>query len=180
MLFLRLFFLFLALVAMPGSNRPKPEEPASVTVCQIVKDPTPFSGRIVRIHGEVIGNFEYSALTDECPGAIDVEYPTDVEADVEPQNLPNFSLEKNDLSSLFAQLLSRFGTGNVLPTAPYHKTFTGRHVLVTFIGRIDGPDKLAMKRGNKTIMRKGFGHLGQFPARLVIKAVTSVTVSSDP
>jgi hypothetical protein len=167
--------LLLACVAWPqGKNY----ESTGMTICEVLKDTSTYSGKFVRITGQVSLGPEVSALSSHCANgdeSISLEYPT------AEWRIPSpFELQKDDMYSTFEMIVERYsiGLGSPPPMQGMPSPKPIRQVIASFVGRFDGPDKLVMRDASgDTLTRKGFGHQNQFQARLVIRSVESVTVT---
>jgi hypothetical protein len=149
--------------------------PVVETVCAILKKPSAFSGKIVQVKGKVKGGFENFSLGEGGCGAIWVDLADDKY--VSPP--PKFKLLRDANFAEFERLIKANSAAEV-----------------TVIGRLDGVDEVEAKTF-VTDRRKhqdgtvsavvgsgstGFGHMGQYKARLVLKQVLTVASarSSQP
>ena len=137
------------------------------SVCEIMKKPSVFNGKLVRLKGKLESRFEYYAIADSGCGPIWVDTPEQKE--LSPR--PNFKITKNENLKKTDALIS-----------------ISRAASVTVVGRLDGVDELkrntvvtdpkALKDGSRaaavSFRSNGFGHLGQYKARLVLKSVEEV------
>ena len=58
----------LALVSSTGFAQAKTAEPIQTTVCELLKEPARFNGKMVRVRAIVVVGFEFSAIKDaSCP-----------------------------------------------------------------------------------------------------------------
>jgi hypothetical protein len=145
--------------------------PVKTTVCAILQKPSTFSGKIVQVEGTMLSDFENFTLTDSDCGSIWVDLPDD--QSVRPS--PNFKLVRNTHFTDFERLIKAKSAAKV-----------------GLIGRLDGVDVVKeqtyvrdrQKHEDGTLSAvvgrssTGFGHMGQYKARLVLKRV--LTVGSLP
>ena len=142
--------------------------PVQTTVCEILQKPSAFNGRIVQVKGTVTVGFETFSLYDGSCVSIWIDYAGN------PNITPavHFKLVRD---ANFAEFERRLAKGNT-------------SLKVTLIGRLDGVDEIR----EKTTIRErqtgsdgtlsgvvnrtstGFGHMGQYKARLVLKQVLAV------
>jgi hypothetical protein len=168
------------------------------TVCDVVKKPAPFDGKIVRIKGTVIVGFDQFAIKDATDpncgypvNTIWLEYPQGTKgkagpaAIVELQPAKNFAgqdtlptrpavtLDKGKDFKQFDSLLSQIHQKNstmCLGCARYEVT-------ATLVGRLDAVADATLKRdaSGKIVGLGGFGNMNSYPARLVLQSVSDVT-----
>ena len=133
---------------------------ATPSVCDVLKSPSQYNGRIVEIRGAARLSFEYFGLTDADCGAIWLEF-----ADQRIRPKPKFLLVKDEAEKRFSDTVQK------------------NTVRVTLVGRLDGVDEVKkwtesrpMKAGGSAVSfhSNGFGHMGQYKARLVIMRVKAV------
>ena len=164
-----LFAFALAVVASRGAN-----ELIETTPCEIVKNPTVFSGKMVRIRGEVVTRFEIADIRAQCDSGIAMValwYP----ALVRDSNAPNFKLVRDKAFKEFEAALSKNDTGICIEPCPPPAPEV--HVFATLVGRLDGPDKLVAKDKNGkpvTLSTFGFTPSMKYTTRLVLKCVSDV------
>ena len=168
------------------------------TVCTVLENPAAFNNKIVRLHGHVWINFEYSRLSgDGCSGVIWFEYggnagrpgvilypgggvtPGAVDADgkrILPVPVP---LVSDSNLYRFERLLHARGKPGERPKSgfPFHK------VSATFIGRIDSVSQeihafhLNPSGGDTRFL--GFGPMGFYDAQFVMRSVENDAVLED-
>ena len=95
---------------------------------------------------------------------------------VETENRPDFSLEQDDVYEFLDLALKKYSFRLIgdakSPRMP------ARRIVATLVGRLDGPDKLVSKDSKgRTIVRRGYGNMGELHLRLVLKSVESVAIS---
>lgn len=174
------------------------QTPVETTVCAVLENPAAFNNKIVRLHGHVWINFEYSRLTgDGCSGVIWFEYPGTsgppglvlypgggampgaVDADgkrILPVPVP-LVLDSNLVR--FERLLHARGKPGERPKSgfPFHE------VSATFIGRIDGVSQeihaFHMNPSGGDTRFLGFGPMGFYDAQFVMSSVENDAVLED-
>jgi len=162
------------------------------TVCDILKDPQSFNGKIVRIKGTVsVGFDQFVVKGPECGqhvNAIWLDYPEYTEAKAGPaallqlQPAHNFSgtipaverspvkLDKDKAFKQFDTLLSTaYKTKGVCLGCMKYE------VSATLVGRLDGAVAgIQRDSAGKIVAISGFGNLNAYNARLVLQSVTDV------
>ena len=137
------------------------------SVCEIMRKPSDFSGKLVRVQGTLELRFEYYGIADSGCGPIWVDNPD--QKGISPR--PNFKMTKNEYLKKLDRLISMNGAASV-----------------TVVGRLDGMDEVGRETvvsdpktlddgstsGAVSFRSNGFGHLGQYKARLVLKTVEEV------
>jgi hypothetical protein len=163
------------------------------TVCEILKNPASFNGKMVRVKGAIAAGFDEFAVKGEGCGqtvnAIWLSYPEGSGAKSGPaatlqlQPAKNFAgtvaavertpvqLDKNKDFKQFDSLLATPAKGGVMCLG------CGRYaVSATLVGRLDGVvPGLKRDGGGKILGISGFGNLNGYSARLVLQSVTDVT-----
>lgn len=166
------------------------------TVCDILKDPQSFNGKIVRVKGTVTAGFDQFVIKGaDCGGGrvndIWLAYPEGTKAKsgpaivVELQPAKNFSgtvapveqraavtLDKNSKEfKQFDSALSNAYKGDGLCIA------CGRYtVTATLVGRLDGASAgVRRDKKGKITSIAGFGNLNLYSARLVLQSVSEIT-----
>jgi hypothetical protein len=164
------------------------------TVCDILKDPASFNGKMVRVKGLVTAGFDQFAITDKGCGdqvnAIWLDYPEGTHGKAGPvarlqlQPARNFTgtlqppqqtpvkLDKNAEFKTFDSLLSTVHKVNGMCMG-----CNRYQVTATLVGRLDGVAHAGMQRDKtgKITSLAGFGNLNGYPARLVLESVSKVT-----
>jgi len=171
---------------------------ADVNVCDVVKNPAPFDGKMVRITGTVVVGFDQFIVEDakdpNCGYQVDgiwLSYPAGSKAKAGPaamltiQPAKNFAgkftppsrtpvtLQKDKEFKQFDSLLSQThqkGADICLGCTRYKVT-------ATLVGRLDTVADATLKRdaSGKIVGFGGFGNMNAYPARLVIQSVSDVT-----
>jgi hypothetical protein len=172
--------------------------PVDVNVCDVVKNPASFDGKMVRIKGTVVAGFDEFAIKDAADpncgyqvNGIWLSYPQGSKAKSGPvaivtaQPAHNFAgslktamrtpvtLDKSKDFKQFDSLLSQphqKGLDMCLGCARYEVT-------ATLVGRLDTVADASIKRdaSGKIVGFGGFGNMNAYPARLVLESVSDVT-----
>jgi hypothetical protein len=166
-------------------------------VCDVMKNPKSFDGKIVRIKGTVVAGFDQFMVRDTACGyqvnGIWLDYPQGTKGKAGPvalvqvQPAHNYSgaftapartpvtLDKSKDFKQFDSLLSQphnKGAGMCLGCARYE-------VSATLVGRLDGvavaDTTLKRDAAGKIVGFGGFGNMNAYPARLVLESVSDVT-----
>ncbi len=192
------FVLFGLFLAVGSGLHAQATAPVDVKVCDVVKSPAQYNGKMVRITGTVVAGFDQFVIEDvpdpNCGfqvNAIWLSYPQGSKAKSGPvammtvQPAHNFAgsytapartpvtLEKSkefkQFDSLLAQTNDKVG-GMCLGCARYEVT-------ATLIGRLDTVADATLKRDDsgKIVGFGGFGNMNGYPARLVLQSVSNVT-----
>lgn len=164
------------------------------TVCDILKNPDSFNGKMVRVKGTVAASFDRFAVEGSGCGqhvnGIWLSYPEGTKgkagpiALVELQPARNFAgtidaaertpvqLDKSKDFKKFDSLLSSTFYENSMCLACAKYT-----VSATLVGRLDGVAKAGVRRDHagKIVGWSGFGNLSAYSARLVLQSVSDVT-----
>jgi hypothetical protein len=161
-------------------------------VCDILKSPQSFNGKIVRIKGTVAVSFDQFVIKgvgcDQHVNAIWLSYPEGTKGKAGPfamlqlQPARNFSgtvtavnratvtLDKNkDFKQFDSALAAPYkGGGMCMGCVKFEVT-------ATLVGRIDGTEP-ALRRDatGKIVAIRGFGNLNAYSARLVLQSVSEV------
>jgi len=172
--------------------------PVDVSVCDVVKKPASFDGKMVRIKGTVVAGFDEFVIKDatdaNCGFQVDgiwLSYPQGSKAKSGPvamvtvQPAHNFggsykapsrtpvTLDKSKEFKQFDSLLvqpHQKGADMCLGCARYEVT-------ATLVGRLDAVADATLKRdaSGKIVGFGGFGNMNAYPARLVLQSVSDVT-----
>jgi len=167
------------------------------TVCDVVKKPASFDGKMVRIKGTVVAGFDEFVIKDAADpncgypvNAIWLSYPAGSKAKSGPvamvtvQPAKNFTgtykapartpvmLDKSKDFKQFDSLLAQphqKGADMCLGCARYEVT-------ATLVGRLDAVADATLKRdAGKIVGFGGFGNMNAYPVRLVLESVADVT-----
>jgi hypothetical protein len=172
--------------------------PVDTTVCDVVKKPQAFDGKIVRIKGTVVAGFDEFVIKDatdpDCGypvNAIWLAYPAGTKGKAGPaamltiQPARNFAgkltpaarapvtLDKSKDFKQFDSLLAQKhekGADMCLGCTRYE-------VSATLVGRLDSVADATLQRdaSGKIVGFGGFGNMNAYPARLVLESVSDVT-----
>jgi hypothetical protein len=175
-----------------------PAGPIDANVCDVVKNPASFDGKMVRIKGTVVAGFDEFVIKDatdpNCTFQVNgiwLSYPQGSKAKSGPvaivtaQPAHNFAgtlktptrtpvtLDKSKDFKQFDSLLAQShqkGADMCLGCARYEVT-------ATLTGRLDGVADALVKRdaSGKIVGLGGFGNMNAYPARLVLQSVSDVT-----
>jgi len=176
------------------------QKPIEATVCTITEDPAAFNNKMVRVHGYVSGNFEYSDLgADDCPNSIWFAYgngeePPGLVAHVNGGARPGAEdadgrfirpvpviLITDTSFEQFQKLMKARDEADAQYTGGDPDSYTFHRVAATFTGRIDGVsnDIRAFRLKRKSTDRSdflGFGQMGSFDAQFVLQSVANDAV----
>jgi hypothetical protein len=172
--------------------------PVDTTVCDVVKKPQAFDGKIVRIKGTVVAGFDEFVIKDATDpncgypvNAIWLDYPPGTKGKAGPaamvviQPAKNFTgkftptartpvtLDKSKDFKQFDSLLAQRhekGADMCLGCTRYEVT-------ATLVGRMDSVADATLERDatGKIVGFGGFGNMNAYPARLVLESVSDVT-----
>lgn len=182
------------------SQQTAQQNPINSTVCAILNHPAAFNNKMVRIHGYVSGNFEYSELGAEgCSGSIWFEYgngegPPGLVASVIGEARPGaedaegrlilpIPVELIEDSSFrrFERLMRARADADARSEKRNPDRYVIHRVSATFNGRIDGvsDDVLAFHLKRKATDWAdflGFGQMGLYDAQFVLQSVENDAV----
>lgn len=187
----RLFVLVLFLCAGACTLQ---AQVVDTTVCDVLKNPASFNGKIVRIKGTVAAGLDQFILRGANCGqpvdAIWLAYPEGTKGKAAPDAIlelrpaHNFAgkyaaadrapvkLEKDKQFKQFDSLLAEEHN-----KGPYTCLGCRRYELnATLVGRLDGVADASLQRDSsgKIVGLGGFGNMNAYPARLVIQSVADV------
>jgi len=164
---MRILLLSFTAVLLAVLNLQAQSELTHVSVCKILEKPSAYDGKMLRVRGTVRSWFEFFALVDsDCKDAIALDFPDDPL--VKPK--PDFKAEEDDAYMNLRRLVTEY------------TRYAPALARATLVGRLDGVDELkppvddappGVIRGASR-SSNGFGHLGQYRARLVIMRVVEV------
>jgi hypothetical protein len=168
-----------------------------VNVCDVVKHPTNFDGKIVRIKGVVFSGLDSFIIKDasgDCGFPVDaiwLEYPQGTKAKSGPAEVVHIQPAHNFAGTVAAPTRAavtldakskEFKQFDSLLAQP-HKSdamclgCARYEVAATLTGRLDAVADASLKHdgAGKITGFGGFGNLNQYPARLVLQSVTDIT-----
>ena len=162
------------------------------TVCEVLKNPASFDGKIVRLKGTVISGFDEFAIKDStCGQAVNgiwLSYPEGTKAKSGPVAMVQLRLDKNSAAATVPNRVAvtldknkDFKQFDSLLATPYKSvTCLGcmkYTVTATLTGRIDGSKTAGATREGtgKFTAVNGFGNMSLYPARLVLQSVADVS-----
>jgi hypothetical protein len=174
--------------------------PIETTVCEIMKNPSAFNNKLVRVRGHVEVSFEYSFLEDDvCSDALwfaiaDGSGPPGLVAIVNGEGKPG---GKNSKGVAVKPVLVRLIRDANFEKFQHYMTVKAEEkpclnspleptpvdcavdrVTATFTGRIDSVSKQLHEAHLKRPEHndgKGFGHMGMFDAQIVVGIVEEVS-----
>lgn len=176
------------------------QKPINTTVCAILNHPAAFNNKMVRIHGYVSGNFEYSDLgADGCSDSIWFAYgngegPPGLVAYVNGGARPGaedaqgrlilpipVKLVENSNFHRFEELMRARVEADERSEKTNPDNFVFHRVSATFTGRIDGvsDDVHGFHLKRKALDKVdylGFGQMGLFDAQFILQSVENDVV----
>lgn len=160
------------------SPRSEPSQPIKTTLCELLKDPDRFNGKMVEVRANVYFGFEASLLRDGphqvwlSAGFLVTMFSPGGNA---PAGRP-VVLRKDSEYKKMTDYLSKLYTlknGSACPQCPLYA------VTVDATGRFDHVDKIAMPPEQRRYV--GFGHMNGHESQLVLESVSNVVASPiDP
>lgn len=172
--------------------------PVDVNVCDVVKSPASFDGKMVRIKGTVVAGFDEFVIKDATDpncgfevNAIWLSYPQGSKAKSGPaaimtaQPAHNFAgtLKTVTRTPVTLDKSKEFKQFDSLLAQPHQKGMdmclgcTRYEVTATLTGRLDTVADASIKRdaSGKIVGLGGFGNMNAYPARLVLESVSDVS-----
>ena len=167
---------------------------ADTTVCDVLKNPTAFDGKMVRIKATVAAGLDQFVLKGPGCGhyvnAIWLSYPEGSKGKAGPAALLQVQMARNftgtvpavartpvtlDKSKDFKQFDSLLSTPH--KGAAMCLGCNRYEVTATLVGRLDGVEDAGVRRdaAGKIVGVSGFGNLNGYKARLVLQSVSEVT-----
>ncbi len=185
----------LALVGICAASCCLHAQVVDTTVCDILKAPQSFNGKIVRVKAAVAATFDQFVVKGAGCGLANnnlwLSYPEGTKAKAGPavmvrvQPARNFAAEvpavqrtpvkldksSKDFKQFDSLLAAAFRKGGMCLGCNRNE------VTATLVGRLDGVEDAAIRRDNagKIIGFGGFGHMNAYSARLVLESVSDVT-----
>jgi hypothetical protein len=164
------------------------------TVCEILKNPVSFNGKIVKITGTVAAGFDQFVIKGaDCGQKVDaiwLSYPEGTKAKSGPAAVLELQPAKNFTGTVAAaeqraavtmEKSKDFKQFDSLLSAPFKGDGIclgcGRYtVTATLVGRLDGVKAgIERDKAGKITAINGFGNLNAYSARLVLQSVSGVT-----
>lgn len=165
-----------------------------VSVCEVLRNPQTFDGKIVRIKGTVVAGFDEFEIKDascnQPVNAIWLSYPEGSKGKAGPVALAQVQLAKNNPSAspnpsrtqVKLDKNKDFKQFDSLLSTPYKAGgmclgCTRYSVTATMTGRLDGVKDSGVVRDSdgRFISANGFGNLNLYRARLVLQSVSDVS-----
>ena len=168
---------------------------ADTTVCDILKSPQSFNGKIVRVKATVAATFDQFVVKGAGCGLsnnnIWLSYPEGIKAKAGPAMMVRVQPARNFAGQLPAvertpvqldKSDKEFKKFDSLLSAPFTKGgmclgCNRYEVTATLVGRLDGVEDAAIRRDNadKITGFGGFGNMNVYSARLVLQSVSDVS-----
>jgi hypothetical protein len=191
-----------AQAAAPQAGTPQAGAPVDTTVCDVVKKPEAFDGKIVRIKGTVIAGFDEFVITDAADpncgftvNAIWLAYPAGTKGKAGPAAMVVVQPAKNFTGTVAPPTRAAVTLDKAGDRGKDFKQFdsllaqkhekgadmclgcTRYEVTATLVGRLDSVADATLKRdaSGKIVGFGGFGNMNAYPARLVLESVSDVT-----
>jgi hypothetical protein len=148
------------------------DEPIKTTLCELLKEPERFNGKMVQFRAVVFYGFEASLLRDDsCSAevwlaagfAINMTLP----GGVQKPSSPPIVLKKDSDYQKMSEYLSKSYTNSEHQTGPLYT------VTVNAIGRFEHVNK--RKTTPEERRYTGFGHMRVYESQLVLQSVSDVT-----
>jgi len=159
-----------------GFSQVKADEPIKTTLCELVKEPELFNGKVVQVRAIVVYGFEASLLRDEsCSADIWLAAGFSVNLTLpgggqKPSDPPVTLTEDSEYRKMGEYLSKNY------KTCPYCPLYT---VTVNAIGRFDHIEKLRTDPKDRRYV--GFGHMNGYESQLVLQFVSDVVAKPiDP
>ena len=158
----RLFVVFVLIVGSGVGSTPQ-----TISVCELFNNPHQYSGKTVRVRG-----IYWYGLRETCSRQFKTNghvWPTAI-------NLVDSEYMKDDGGTVsFVTDRDSWDSLDRLVIAE-GKAKKKEEIWVTVIGRLE---PLAQQRNDGTITG-GYGHLGEYPAQLVVKRIVDVAIKARP
>lgn len=162
-----LFIHIALLLQLTSPEQVVPINPVKpVTVCEVLGDLQKYRGKIIQIRGRWLGT---SLDGHECKPLRTGDYGWESGIAIAEPDWP--ILETPATWTLDRKALDRAEQEMRLQAIRYNK-----HVIVTFIGRLDAREEglQTFRGGDGNLHGLGYGHLGVYPAQLVIATVRDI------
>jgi hypothetical protein len=177
---------------------PQAGAPVDTTVCDVVKKPEAFDGKIVRVKGTVIAGFDEFVITDAADSncgfpvdAIWLDYPPGTKGKAGPAAMLTIQPAKNFTGTITPPTRAAVTLDKSKDFKQFDSLLAQRHekgadmclgctryeVTATLVGRLDSVADATLKRdaAGKIVGFGGFGNMNAYPARLVLESVADVT-----
>ena len=203
--------IFAVAALLPSSavfqQTPKPPRvpiPLQVTVCQILRAPYQFDGKIVQVRGYIVDSDEYSLLAEEgchedgiwfrfadgsgLPGLKILTLPArpgNAKATKTGSDSPPLTRDKNYFELM--RRLQQSLRGNACADGPppeFPPECTSYRITATFVGKMHGVSQRTFENRKRQkqmapVDGKGFGQMGIFSAEILVQSVSDVTLKED-
>ena len=179
----RLFGIF-ALAALAAASLHA--QAVNTTVCDVLKNPAAFDGKMVTIKGTVVAGYDQFVISDgNCAqdvNSIWLDYPAGSKVKSGPISSVQLAPAKNFAGTLAAANRAPVTLLKDKVFKQFDSALTAVHtttalclgcarntVTATLTGRLDGvKDAFLARKGDKIVGLGGFGNMNVYPARLVI------------
>ena len=168
------------------------------TVCDVVKKPEAFDGKIVRIKGTVFAGFDEFVIKDATDpncgftvNAIWLDYPAGTKGKAGPAAMLTMQPAKNFTGTITPPTRAAVTLDKSKDFKQFDSLLAQKHekgadmclgctryeVTATLVGRLDSVADATLKRdaSGKIVGFGGFGNMNAYPARLVLESVSDVT-----
>lgn len=190
----RCVFLILAIFALAAYAR---AQVTDTTVCDVVRKPAPFDGKMVRIKGTVVVGFDEFIIKDagdpNCGFEVNgiwLAYPQGTKGKAGPAAMLSIQPAHNFAGKYTAPTRAAVTLDQSKDFKQFDKLLAQTHekggmclgcarytVSATLTGRLDTVADATIKRdgSGKIVGFGGFGNMNAYPARLVLQSVADVT-----
>jgi hypothetical protein len=139
-----------------------------MTICELLKDPSAYRGKLVTVTG-----IYWYGLRESCPKPLVTRnhtWPTAI--DMVQSDIPGAPGEE-------APFTTDTKSWDHLQLFVLQEARAGRReeIWVTVVGMLRAPESYVRKNGQAF---GGYGHLGGYPAQLVVKAVLDIAIKDRP
>jgi hypothetical protein len=167
----------------------------NTTVCEVLKNPRAFDGKIVAIKGTVVAGFDQFVINDGNCGkeisGIWLAYPQGTKAKSGPAVMLELSPAHNFAGAAAAAARTPVTLAKDKPFKQFDSALAQidtsggicmgcvkNEVQATLTGRLDAVESAAVKSdgSGKIVGLGGFGNMNAYPARLVIASVADVVI----
>ncbi len=183
-------FGFVALAALAAASLHA--QAVNTTVCDVLKNPAAFDGKMVTIKGTVVAGYDQFVISDgNCAQDVNgiwLDYPTGSKVKSGPISAVQLTPAKNFAGTLAAANRAPVTLLKDKLFKQFDSALTAMHnttslclgcmrysVTATLTGRLDGvKEPYLTRKGDKIVGLGGFGNMNAYPARLVIASVADV------